>query len=223
MIEHMTKASQETTNRRWALIFVAALAAVLGTQLSSSTASAATAGVAETRVRASSAAVEVPVGPSEHISAGQRLGEAADRVVTTVATGVAANSGGSTFYTVQSADDAARLASGGTPWPTSATRAEFGPGVYAWGNLDNAASYAAQLEKRGACIQICEFSLDTSQLRHVDVDSLADPSDFMSKYSQLWGGTPSHGADYITRGTQFGTQHYFSPNAFGSASWGGPR
>lgn len=163
------------------------------------------------------------IGTVEEIARADELG-VADEVAAAAAIGSPATNGGSaTFYTVQSADDAARLAAGGTPWPTSATRAEFGPGIYAWGNADDASSYAAVLESRGACVQVCEFSIDTSNLRHVDVESLADPAAFMSKYSQLWGGTPSHGLDYITRGTQFGTQHYFSPNAFGSATWMGPR
>lgn len=77
--------------RRWLLVFLAALVAVLATILSAATASAGTQGGAETRVRASSAVVEVPVGPPERVAAGQRLGKDVPRVVTTVATGVAAN------------------------------------------------------------------------------------------------------------------------------------
>jgi hypothetical protein len=88
----MTTRTQQRTTQRWVLPFLAALVAVLATILSAATASAATTGVAETRVRASSVVVEVPVGPPEHIAAGQRLGEEPARVVTVVATGVAANS-----------------------------------------------------------------------------------------------------------------------------------
>jgi ribosome biogenesis GTPase / thiamine phosphate phosphatase len=40
---------------------------------------------------------------------------------------------------------------------------------------------------------------------------------------QLWGGTPNHGLDDITQGTNFGTQHFFSPDAFGLATWLGPQ
>src|SRR5262245_47528732 len=90
MIEPMTTASQEATSRRWLLPFLAAIVAVLATLLSSASASAATTGVAETRVRAPSVVVEVPVGPPEHIRAGQRLGEAAPQPGFVVATGVAA-------------------------------------------------------------------------------------------------------------------------------------
>lgn len=89
----MDTRTRQPTSWRWALPFLAALVAVLATLLSSASASAATTATAETRVRASSVVVDVLVGPPEHIAAGQRLGEAAGRVVTTVATGVAANAG----------------------------------------------------------------------------------------------------------------------------------
>jgi hypothetical protein len=91
MIEPMTSRTQQTSSRRWVLPFLAALVAVLATLLSSATASAATNGTAETRVGASSVVVEVPVGPPEHISAGQRLGEQLAGPEIVVATGVAAN------------------------------------------------------------------------------------------------------------------------------------
>ncbi len=68
-----------------ATVLVALAAILLGTA-----ASAPAAGVAETRVGAFNVASEDPVGPPQHESPGQRLGEAADRVVTVVATGVAA-------------------------------------------------------------------------------------------------------------------------------------
>lgn len=86
----MTTRTQQLSARRWVLVFLAALVTVLATILSAATASAATTGAAETRVRASSVVVEVPVGPPEHIAAGQRLGEAAPGV-DAVVTGVAAN------------------------------------------------------------------------------------------------------------------------------------
>jgi hypothetical protein len=67
------------------------------------------------------------------------------------------------------------------------------------------------------------FPFTPVDLETVDVDSLNDPSAFMEKFRQLWGGTPNHGLDYITRGTNFGTQHFFSPDAFGLATWLGPQ
>lgn len=91
----MISASQESASRRWALPFLGSLALVpillLATILSSATASAAAQDMAEARVGASSVAAEAPVGPPEHITAGQRLGSDPLRVVTVVATGVAAN------------------------------------------------------------------------------------------------------------------------------------
>ena len=69
-------------------LFVAALAAILlGT-----TASASGTFGAETRVGAFNVAGDPFIGPPEHISAGQRLGNDPERVVTVVATGVAAKS-----------------------------------------------------------------------------------------------------------------------------------
>lgn len=53
----------------------------------------------------------------------------------------------------------------------------------------------ARLRSRRACVQVCEFSIDTSHLRHTDVDSLGHPEAFMSRYSQFWGGVPDHGLD----------------------------
>lgn len=94
MIEPMTRARQETTSRRWVLPFLAALVAVLATILSSASASAATTPGAETRVRASQSVAQDIARPPEVIRAGQRLEEAADRVVVVVATGVAAKGGG---------------------------------------------------------------------------------------------------------------------------------
>ena len=87
----MTTRTQQTTPGRWApFFFLAAIVAVLATILSSASASAATTAGTETPVRASAEPVTVLVGPPEHIAAGQRLGNESVRVVTAVATGVAA-------------------------------------------------------------------------------------------------------------------------------------
>ena len=76
-----------------ALTFLVALVAVVATILSSASASAATTGVAETRVGAHTVVLDKIVGPPEHIRAGQRLGKDPAGVVDAVATGVAANAG----------------------------------------------------------------------------------------------------------------------------------
>ncbi|MEZ5096454.1 MAG: hypothetical protein R2731_10235 [Nocardioides sp.] len=72
-------------------MLVAVVTAILTVVFAAATASAATSAGAETRVRASNVAVDVLVGPPEHIAAGQRLGEAGPGPVFVVATGVAAN------------------------------------------------------------------------------------------------------------------------------------
>ncbi len=88
----MTEVSQARTSTRWVLPFLAALIAALAAILLGTTASASAAGVAETRVGAFNVVGEVLVGPPEHITAGQRLGEAAPQADFVVATGVAAKS-----------------------------------------------------------------------------------------------------------------------------------
>ena len=132
-----------------------------------------------------------------------------------------APSAGSSFYTVQSAEDAARLAAGGSPWPTTATRAEFGPGVYAWGNADEAAAYAARLQSRGACVSICEFNVNTSNLSHVDVDSLVDPSAFIlntvsyGTVRQTTGWTTSRAEQTSARSTTSVLTHSLAQRGLG--------
>ena len=88
----MTEVSQARTSTRWALPFLAALIAALAAILLGTTASASAAGVGQTRVGAFNVVGEVLVGPPEHITAGQRLGEAAPQADFVVATGVAAKS-----------------------------------------------------------------------------------------------------------------------------------
>ena len=90
--EAMTIRTQQAAGRRWVLPFLAALIAALAAILVGNLSPASAAATAETRVGASAVVVEAPAGPPEHISAGQRLGNEPSRVVTTVATGVAAKS-----------------------------------------------------------------------------------------------------------------------------------
>lgn len=75
----------------WVLGFLAAIVTVLTITGITGPASAATQGVVETRVRASTIAGDAPVEPPQRETAGQRQGEAGSRVVLVVATGVAAN------------------------------------------------------------------------------------------------------------------------------------
>lgn len=64
----MDTRTRQPTSRSWVLPFLAAIVAVLATLLSSASASAATQGVTETRVRASSVVAEVPVEPPHDYS-----------------------------------------------------------------------------------------------------------------------------------------------------------
>ncbi len=97
----MDTRTQQAAGRRWVLPFLAAIVAVLATLLSSASASAATTATAETRVGASSLVADVLVGPPEHITAGQRLGEELAGPGIVVATGVAANGGPSVLARIK--------------------------------------------------------------------------------------------------------------------------
>lgn len=85
----MTSRTQQTNPGRWVVPFLAALVMILGT----ATASAATTSGAETRVGASNSTVTEAVGVSDHITAGQQLGNNPAAPEIGVATGVAANTG----------------------------------------------------------------------------------------------------------------------------------
>lgn len=92
LIRALTALLVAPRRQRWVLVLLPALVAVLAAVLSSASTSAATTGVGETRVGASSISVEPSVGPSEHIRAGQRLGNDVAGPGIVVATGVAAKS-----------------------------------------------------------------------------------------------------------------------------------
>jgi hypothetical protein len=121
---------------------------------------------------------------------------------------------GLTLYSVQSEADAARLASGGAPWPTGLQRANLGEGLYAWGNQADAAAYAAN--KPGTVIMQFNMSAsDYSSLNKLDMRTMSDEAatEWLNTYSQ-YGAGQAHGFDQIIRTTGAGTEYYFSPNAF---------
>ncbi|MDG4765729.1 polymorphic toxin-type HINT domain-containing protein [Solwaraspora sp. WMMD406] len=131
------------------------------------------------------------------------------------------NCGTTDFFTVQGADDAARLGSGGHPFPTAPERAHFGPGVYAWGREAEVVAYAAN--KPGA--QIMRFSIDNralAGLRQAHLGTMSDDAAtaFMEQNSLLWGGNAGHGLDYISRPTARGTEHFFSSGIFDLLGFG---
>ncbi len=86
----LVASAQGANSRRWGLVFLAALVAVLATILSSATASATTTGGAETRVGAHNVTADVLFEPPQSETAGQQLGEAVPWRQIVVATGVAA-------------------------------------------------------------------------------------------------------------------------------------
>lgn len=94
----MWRCTQPPEMRRWLLRYLAALVAALAAILGFTTASASAAGVAETRVGAFNVAGQLLVEPPQHVSAGQRLGEASPHTRFVVATGVAANAGRSRAF-----------------------------------------------------------------------------------------------------------------------------
>jgi hypothetical protein len=53
------------------------------------------------------------------------------------------------FYTVQNTEDATRLCGDGAPWPTDASRAHLGPGVYSWTSRFDAQKYLNSLSNMG--------------------------------------------------------------------------
>lgn len=119
---------------------------------------------------------------------------------------------------MQGPNSAARLRAGGEPWPTTDSRAALGPGVYSFDSPASAEAYANVLASHGrANLEIMPFNVSESGLasmRSINIDNLPNPEDFLSKYSQLWGGIPNHGYDWIMRGTQFGTENFFSKSVF---------
>jgi RHS repeat-associated protein len=125
-----------------------------------------------------------------------------------------------TFFSVQSADDAARLARGGEPWPTGLQRANMGPGFYAWGSRVDAEEYLRRLQQQGASdLRVAAYEIaegDLAKLRTKDLTRLSDEAvdEFMDKYSHYGDALP-HDYQHIIRNTGMGApEHYFSPDAF---------
>ncbi len=49
---------------------------------------------------------------------------------------------------------------------------------------------------------------------HMEKMTDDEATNFMKKYSLLWGGDASHGMDYISRGAHEKTEHYFAARIF---------
>ncbi len=91
-----TKTNTKAPNRRWLVLLLAALAAVLAVLLPAGTASASGLPAAQTRVGAINPTVTVSVGVAEHIAAGQRRSRAPSQLQVVVGNCVAAEAGGGT-------------------------------------------------------------------------------------------------------------------------------
>jgi hypothetical protein len=118
------------------------------------------------------------------------------------------------FYSVQSEQDAARLAAGGMPWPTGLQRANLGVGLYAWDSFEAAEDYRNRLQRHGARdLQIVVYEMpeeDLLKLKMLDLRQLPDEdvNAWMEKHSQ-YGEAEPHEWEYIIRYTDLGAEHYF--------------
>ncbi|MEU4385346.1 RHS repeat-associated core domain-containing protein [Promicromonospora sp. NPDC023805] len=124
------------------------------------------------------------------------------------------------FFTVQGPHDAARLASGGQPFPTDPFKAHLGPGVYSWGSKAEAVAYAAN--KSGTTIM--RFSVnnrDLAGMSQAHVGRMTDraAAEFVERHSSIYGDGARHGLGYISRPTSKGTEHFFSADVFNLLRW----
>ena len=159
----------------------------------------------------------LPAGAEVDALAGGELSIAAEsEPVLSAATG-----GTRTFYTVQSEADAARLATGGTPWPAGETKSILGEGLYSWGTRSQAEQYLGILNRNGASgLRILESGIseaDYQGLNSLDLRTLSDESQeaWMESHS-LYGSNPvPHGLDHVIRETsQVGPEYFFSKDIF---------
>src|SRR5437764_220796 len=117
------------------------------------------------------------------------------------------------FYSVQSPDDAARLAAGGSPWPTGLRRANLGVGFYAWDSHDTADQYRVLLERRGAKgLSVVSYEIavdDLNVLGTLDLTKLSDEdaTAWLDRHSH-YGDAAPHGFDHVVRYTNFGVEHF---------------
>jgi hypothetical protein len=117
------------------------------------------------------------------------------------------------FYSVQTTDTALDWVAGTSKWPTSPTRSALGEGIYSFANKADAQAYMTKLTSAGASdLRVLKLTMsekDFAGLSKLNVDALADPEAWMMQNSKLWGGTPTHGMQYIQRGGANMAEHYF--------------
>ncbi|MGW8890055.1 golvesin C-terminal-like domain-containing protein [Streptomyces sp. NPDC055749] len=123
------------------------------------------------------------------------------------------------FHSVQSPADAERLRNGGEPWPEEDTRGQYGLGIYSWGSMKEAETYAKVLTGRKLTVEIVTFRVnkdDFAAMNKVDVTQMSDgdAEAFVDRYSRLYGDGESHNYDYIQGKTGMGSEHYFNKSVF---------
>jgi RHS repeat-associated protein len=122
-----------------------------------------------------------------------------------------------TFFSVQGESDVARLLSGGAPWPSGVNKSFVGEGFYAWGTKAEAEAYKSLLEKTYGAkgLRILEARIpvrDYAKLKRVDLRGMADAAQdaWIEKYSF----PATHGFEHVIRGTNSGTEYFFSKDVF---------
>ncbi|MFF3380105.1 DUF6531 domain-containing protein [Streptomyces sp. NPDC002680] len=124
------------------------------------------------------------------------------------------------FYTVQDAENAARLRGDGTPWPTAENRGHYGEGVYSWESRVEADRYAERLRSRGADVEVMPFRVsasDFSNMKKIDLHEIGEDAatEFAEKHSRLWGDGAPHDYDYVRAPTGMGqAENIFSKSVF---------
>jgi RHS repeat-associated protein len=119
-----------------------------------------------------------------------------------------------TFYTVQGAQDAARLMEGGIPFPVGATKSFVGEGVYSFGTKADALKYKSMLEGFGHVdLQIMTFRVSNYQkLKVFDMRGMGD--DAANKWLELHSYPNNHTFDHIIRPAGHFDEYYFSKSIF---------
>ncbi|MEU6906693.1 DUF6531 domain-containing protein [Streptomyces coeruleorubidus] len=124
------------------------------------------------------------------------------------------------FFTVQDAENAARLRGDGTPWPTAENRGHYGEGVYSWESRADAERYAERLRGRGAEVEVMPFRVsaeDFTNMKKIDLHEIGEDAatEFADKHSRLWGDGLPHDYDYVRAPTGMGqAENIFSKSVF---------
>jgi hypothetical protein len=110
------------------------------------------------------------------------------------------------------------------PWPGGMSRANLGPGVYAWGDLAKATQYQERLaaraleEGRALETEILTMRISSSEMKAMKTLDLRRLSDkdaarWLDEYSQYGNGL-DHGYEHVIRGAGLGDEFYFSSTLF---------